>query len=61
MIRSLSPDEFSPSERRKIRTRIILLGIVRLVFMVLAMTLLSAIGFLLLGKILLAVHLHALK
>jgi len=48
-------------ERKKIRAKIILAGIIRLFFTVLAVIILSILGYMVFVKTILAVHLHALK
>jgi hypothetical protein len=55
------PDDFSQAKRASIRRRIALAGIVRLTLTILAMVVLASIGYLAWIKIMLSIHLHALK
>jgi hypothetical protein len=55
------PNEFSLEERKRIRRRVVLAGTFRLLLMVLCMALLAGAGYVLLIKMLVAGHLHALQ
>jgi hypothetical protein len=52
---------FTTSEQKKIRARVVLLGIIRLIAVVLAMSLLSMTGWVVWCTLIVSVHLHALK